>query len=101
MVTQWQNLFYEDRYSHTHQQNPNFIKLAEAMGVQARKCTKPDKAQRKEICKLVQMGEKEVQVATPLPPFILHSNCLRLQADEWMNERLQRGLCGIECGVDT
>ena len=34
-----------------------------------RKCTKPDKAQRKEICKLVQMGEKEVQVAIP-PPFV-------------------------------
>jgi len=29
-----------------------------------RKCTKPDKARRREICKLVQMGEKEVQVFT-------------------------------------
>lgn len=33
MVTQWQSLFYEHRYSHTHQLNPNFMKLAEAMGV--------------------------------------------------------------------
>lgn len=33
MVTQWQSLFYEHRYSHTHQSNPNFMKLAEAMGV--------------------------------------------------------------------
>lgn len=33
MVTQWQSLFYEDRFSHTHQVNPNFMKLAEAMGV--------------------------------------------------------------------
>lgn len=33
MVTQWQSLFYEHRYSHTHQQNPNFMKLAESMGV--------------------------------------------------------------------
>lgn len=41
MVTQWQNLFYEDRYAHTHQKNPDFIKLAEAMGVQARRCVKP------------------------------------------------------------
>ncbi|KJK91902.1 hypothetical protein H633G_04227 [Metarhizium anisopliae BRIP 53284] len=31
MVTQWQNLFYEDRYAHTHQRNPNFVKLADAM----------------------------------------------------------------------
>ena len=34
MVTQWQNLFYEDRYAHTHQKNPDFMKLADAMGVQ-------------------------------------------------------------------
>jgi acetolactate synthase-1/2/3 large subunit len=32
MVTQWQSLFYEHRYSHTHQANPDFIKLAESMG---------------------------------------------------------------------
>lgn len=42
MVTQWQNLFYEDRYAHTHQTNPNFMKLADAMGVQARRCERPD-----------------------------------------------------------
>ena len=40
MVTQWQNLFYEDRYSHTHQKNPNFVALAKAMNVQADICTK-------------------------------------------------------------
>ncbi|OAA64368.1 Acetolactate synthase, large subunit, biosynthetic [Niveomyces insectorum RCEF 264] len=42
MVTQWQNLFYEDRYSHTHQKNPDFMKLADAMGVQHRRVSKPD-----------------------------------------------------------
>lgn len=42
MVTQWQNLFYEDRYSHTHQRNPDFMKLADAMGVQHRRVSKPD-----------------------------------------------------------
>jgi len=41
MVTQWQSLFYEDRFAHTHQKNPDFVKLAEAMGVQARRCLKP------------------------------------------------------------
>ncbi|KAH3899717.1 probable Acetolactate synthase catalytic subunit, mitochondrial [Saccharomycodes ludwigii] len=35
MVTQWQSLFYENRYSHTHQKNPNFTKVAEAMGLKA------------------------------------------------------------------
>jgi acetolactate synthase I/II/III large subunit len=47
MVTQWQNLFYEDRYAHTHQKNPDFVKLSEAMGVQAQRCTKPDEIEEK------------------------------------------------------
>lgn len=34
MVTQWQSLFYEHRYAHTHQINPDFMKLADAMGVE-------------------------------------------------------------------
>jgi acetolactate synthase-1/2/3 large subunit len=42
MVTQWQNLFYEDRYAHTHQKNPDFMKLADAMGVQHRRVSKPE-----------------------------------------------------------
>lgn len=41
MVTQWQNLFYEDRYSHTHQKNPDFVRLAESMGVAADRCASP------------------------------------------------------------
>lgn len=42
MVTQWQNLFYEDRYAHTHQSNPDFLKLADAMRVKGRRCVRPD-----------------------------------------------------------
>ena len=42
MVTQWQNLFYEDRYAHTHQKNPDFMKLAEAMHVQCKRVSKPE-----------------------------------------------------------
>ncbi|KJK94432.1 hypothetical protein H633G_01813 [Metarhizium anisopliae BRIP 53284] len=41
MVTQWQNLFYEDRYAHTHQVNPDFVKLAESMHVQSRRLVAP------------------------------------------------------------
>ncbi|KAG8525928.1 uncharacterized protein KY384_000690 [Bacidia gigantensis] len=41
MVTQWQTLFYEDRFAHTHQKNPDFVKLAEAMGVQAQRVVAP------------------------------------------------------------
>ena len=47
MVTQWQNLIYEDRYSHTHQQNPDFVPMARAMGVAAEKCNKPAELEEK------------------------------------------------------
>lgn len=42
MIGQWQNLFYEDRYAHAHHINPDFVKLSEAMGVQAREVSKPE-----------------------------------------------------------
>ncbi|NWJ51148.1 MAG: biosynthetic-type acetolactate synthase large subunit [Bacteroidetes bacterium] len=40
MVRQWQQLFFDKRYSFTHLQNPDFIKLAEAYSIKARKVTK-------------------------------------------------------------
>ncbi|RMJ24133.1 Acetolactate synthase [Aspergillus sp. HF37] len=40
MVTQWQNLFYDDRFSHTHHRNPDFVSLAEAMRVSGRRVAK-------------------------------------------------------------
>ncbi|KAJ2007917.1 Acetolactate synthase, mitochondrial [Coemansia thaxteri] len=39
MVKQWQDLFYDKRYSHTTMRNPDFVKLAEAMGVRGMKVT--------------------------------------------------------------
>lgn len=42
MVTQWQSLFYEHRYSHTHQLNPDFLKLADAMGMKGLRLTKQE-----------------------------------------------------------
>jgi len=38
MVLQWQDLFYQARYSHTRMTNPDFIKLAQAMNVHAIRC---------------------------------------------------------------
>ncbi|KAI0273527.1 acetolactate synthase [Gloeopeniophorella convolvens] len=35
MVLQWQDLFYDHRYSHTRMTNPDFVLLARAMGVHA------------------------------------------------------------------
>jgi len=39
MVVQWQDLFYDARYSQTTMHNPNFVMLANAMGVHALRCT--------------------------------------------------------------
>ena len=40
MVRQWQELFFDERYSETHLKNPDFIKIAEAYGIRGRKVTK-------------------------------------------------------------
>jgi acetolactate synthase-1/2/3 large subunit len=39
MVKQWQDLFYEERYSHTEMHNPNFVALADAMNCKGFRCT--------------------------------------------------------------
>ena len=39
MVRQWQDLFYEERYSGTEMVNPDFVKLAEAMHCAGLRCT--------------------------------------------------------------
>ncbi len=40
MVKQWQDLFYQERYSHTEMHNPDFCKLIEAMHCKAVRVTK-------------------------------------------------------------
>ncbi len=40
MVKQWQDLFYEERYSHTEMHNPKFVELADAMNCKGMRCTK-------------------------------------------------------------
>lgn len=42
MVRQWQQLFFERRYSSVELQNPDFIKIADGFGVKGRKITKPE-----------------------------------------------------------
>ncbi|PLB49736.1 acetolactate synthase [Aspergillus steynii IBT 23096] len=41
MVTNIQTLHYERRFAHSHNINPDFVKTARAMGVQAEKCLDP------------------------------------------------------------
>ncbi len=38
MVKQWQDLFYDKRYSNTVMKNPNFAKMADAFGVRGIRC---------------------------------------------------------------
>lgn len=57
MVTQWQSLFYEDRFAHTHQKNADFVKLAEAMHVKADRAVKPDELEEKLRWLLFESGD--------------------------------------------
>ncbi|KAK0662920.1 Acetolactate synthase catalytic subunit [Lasiodiplodia hormozganensis] len=47
MVTQWQSLFFKDRFAHTHQKNADFVKLGDAMGIQADRVLKPEELEDK------------------------------------------------------
>jgi acetolactate synthase-1/2/3 large subunit len=47
MVRQWQELFYEKRYSQTGMEHaPNFVKLAEAYGAVGLRATKPEEVEK-------------------------------------------------------
>ena len=37
MVRQWQQLFFDKRYSETYLKNPDFIKVAEGFGIKGKK----------------------------------------------------------------
>jgi len=39
MVKQWQDLFYQERYSHTQMHNPDFVAMADAMNCKGFRCT--------------------------------------------------------------
>ena len=45
MVRQWQQLFHDKRYSFTEMQNPDFVKIAEAYSIPARKVEKREDLQ--------------------------------------------------------
>jgi len=80
MVTQWQSLFFEDRFSHTHQKNPDFVKLAEAMGAKANRVTKPAELEDKLKWLLDQDGPCLLEVVTdqkvPVLPMVPRGSSL-------------------------
>jgi len=45
MVRQWQEFFFEKRYSAVNMRTPDFVKIAEAHGIPARLVTKPEEVQ--------------------------------------------------------
>ncbi|HEX7071428.1 MAG TPA: biosynthetic-type acetolactate synthase large subunit [Rhodothermales bacterium] len=61
MVRQWQELFHENRFSHTDltSTNPDFVKLAEAHGITSFRATTPDEA-RDAIEKAWQINDRPV-----------------------------------------
>jgi len=42
MVRQWQEMFYEERYSFVDLVNPDFVALAAAYGIKSRKVSNPE-----------------------------------------------------------
>jgi acetolactate synthase-1/2/3 large subunit len=47
MVQQWQDIFYENRYAHTIQVNPDFVKFGEAMHIKAIRVTRQEDLREK------------------------------------------------------
>jgi len=64
MVTQWQSLFFNDRFAHTHQRNADFVKLSDAMGVQAQRVVKPAELEEKLRWLLATDGPALLEVVT-------------------------------------
>jgi acetolactate synthase-1/2/3 large subunit len=64
MVTQWQSLFYKNRFSRTHQKNADFVRLADAMGVQAQRCTRPAEVETSLKCLVQREGPASLEVIT-------------------------------------
>lgn len=54
MVRQWQELFFESRYSHVYLKNPDFVKITQGCGILAEKVTK-----REEIKAAIDRARKQ------------------------------------------
>lgn len=75
MVRQWQQLFFDKRYSFTDIKNPNFLKIAEGYGIKGQKVTQREELQdglntllaSKESYLLEVMVEQEENVFPMLP----------------------------------
>ncbi|MBP2651173.1 MAG: acetolactate synthase, large subunit, biosynthetic type [Firmicutes bacterium] len=89
MVSQWQRLFYGERYSHTSiKGQTDFVKLAEAMGVIGLRITKPEDLEPILIKAIETPGPVLVDVALPadedVVPMVPPGGCLdKMILGEW------------------
>ena len=76
MVRQWQDMFFDRRYSFTEMENPDFVKIVDGFGIKAQRVSKRDQLvpalqqmlQSDESCFLEVMVEKESNVMPMIPP---------------------------------
>lgn len=61
MVRQWQQLFFDNRYSSVELQNPDFLKIAEGFGVPGRKISRPE-----------ELSEAVAEMIAHQGPYLLH-----------------------------
>lgn len=82
MVTHSQQMFFNDRYSHTHGKNADFVKLGDAMGVQADRVSKLEELEAKMKWFLFETGDEpailEVKVDQKVPvlPIVMPGTAL-------------------------
>lgn len=71
-VRQWQQLFYNCRYSHTiYTRNPDFVKLSESMGVPAYYVSEPEKLRQSIEKLLAEPGPALLDVRIPQGAMVL------------------------------
>ncbi|NLV81905.1 MAG: biosynthetic-type acetolactate synthase large subunit [Synergistaceae bacterium] len=72
MVRQWQEFFYEKRYSNTlYSRNPDFVKIAEGMGVSGFLATKPEEVRKTIEAALSVPGPAVVDFRIPQEALVL------------------------------
>ena len=64
MVTHLQSVYYQDRFCHSHHTNPDFVEAAEAMGVQADRCSTSGEVEDKLKWLLSTKGPAVLEVMT-------------------------------------
>ncbi|OAL49781.1 acetolactate synthase [Pyrenochaeta sp. DS3sAY3a] len=62
MVTQLQRQYYDSKFAYSHQKNPNFVRVGEAMGVASSRVVKPEELEEKLEWLLTQKGPALLEV---------------------------------------